>query len=117
MESFLLSAAWPGNVRELRNFIERAVLLNKNATLLFDESHEIDSALLQQLTEVQSKTFNINLDPKPDSNLLRIAQKQLIDQALELTKYNHTKAAKLLGIRRTSLNYYIKRYNDSQSTI
>lgn len=73
------------------------------------------TALIQQLTEVQSKTFNVNLDPQPESNLLHIAQKQLIDQALELTKYNHTKAAKMLGIPRTSLNYYIKRYNDNKS--
>ncbi len=116
MESFLLSAAWPGNVRELRNFIERSVLLNRGDTLLLDDSHKIDSALLQQLTEVQSKVFNVHLDPQPESNLLHLAQKQLIDQALELTKYNHTKAAKLLGIPRTSLNYYVKRYNDNKST-
>lgn len=115
MESFLLSAAWPGNIRELRNFIERSVLLIKNEILHLDDTHKIDSALLQQLTEVQSKTFNVNLDPQPESNLLHIAQKQLIDQALELTKYNHTKAAKMLGIPRTSLNYYIKRYNDNKS--
>lgn len=115
MESFLLSAAWPGNIRELRNFIERSVLLIKNEILHLDDTHKIDSALIQQLTEVQSKTFNVNLDPQPESNLLHIAQKQLIDQALELTKYNHTKAAKMLGIPRTSLNYYIKRYNDNKS--
>ena len=115
MESFLLSAAWPGNIRELRNFIERSVLLNKNEILLLDNTHKIDSALLQQLTEIQSKTFNVHLDPQPESNLLHIAQKQLIDQALELTKHNHTKAAKLLGIPRTSLNYYVKRYNKNKS--
>ena len=115
MESFLLSAAWPGNIRELRNFIERSVLLIKTEILHLDDTHKIDSAVLQQLTEVQSKTFNVHLNPQPESNLLHIAQKQLIDQALELTKYNHTKAAKLLGIPRTSLNYYIKRYNDKIS--
>ena len=115
LESFLLSAAWQGNVRELRNFIERSVLLNKDEILHLEDTHKFDPAILQQLAEVPSKTFNIHIDPQPESNLLHTVQKQLIDQALVLTRYNHTKAAKLLGIPRTSLNYYLKRYNDNNS--
>ena len=114
MEIFLKSSEWPGNIRELKNFIERSILLIKSDTLKIENSQKINTVLMHKLSEVQSSTFNLHINPEPDTNLFHIAQKQLIDQALELTKYNHTKAAKILGIPRTSLNYYIKRYNDNK---
>ncbi|MCG8604493.1 Fis family transcriptional regulator, partial [bacterium] len=35
---------WPGNVRELENLVERAVILSKDATLMFDESLDLSQS-------------------------------------------------------------------------
>ena len=55
-------------------------------------------------------TFKVQLNQQPDTNLLHEAQMQIIEQALELTGQNRSRAAKILGIPRTSLQFYIKRY-------
>jgi len=113
LKTFLQSAEWSGNIRELKNYIERAVLLQKGDILQIGDSVKINKEQIEKLTECGSTTFTLHLDPQPNENVLHIAQKQLIDQALELTKHNRTKAAKMLGIPRTSLNYYIKRYENT----
>ena len=111
LEKFLLAADWPGNIRELKNYIERSVLLSKGSTLFIDDTIKKH---LQNLANVEKATFNLHFDPKDDLNLLHYAQKQLIDKALELTQFNRTKAAKLLGVPRTTLNYYVKRYDSTK---
>ncbi len=114
LKTFIQSAEWLGNIRELKNYIERAVLLQKGDTLKMGDSVKINKDQIEKLSKCESTTFTLHLDPQPNENILHIAQKQLIDQALELTKHNRTKAAKMLGIPRTSLNYYIKRYDSTK---
>ena len=116
---FLETANWKGNVRELRNVIERAILLKKGHTLElkdFTGIRNITSAQNQMANS--NEQFQIRLNPDENKNLLHQAQKQLIERALSLSNHNRTRAAKLLGIPRTSLNFYIQKFgigNGSQS--
>lgn len=111
VKTYLCSLKWKGNIRELRNYIERAVLLSKGTTLTLEGIFNSNYSKTSERIYPSDFTFNIQLDLNPDSNLLHQAQQQMIEQALELTGQNRTQAAKMLGIPRTSLNYYIKRYN------
>jgi DNA-binding NtrC family response regulator len=93
----LKAYSWPGNVRELRNVIERAVLLSgdKNITLndlQFDGHTQVGAPLL-------------------DSRLTLLElEKQHIERVLQEERGRVEKAAKRLGIPRSSLYQKIKKH-------
>lgn len=87
--------SWPGNVRELRNAMERAVLLGDRDMIrprdLPDKirdwgMREVRTGLREKLTDT-----------------LRETQKSMIQRALEQSGGNKAKAARELGIKRTTL--------------
>jgi transcriptional regulator with PAS, ATPase and Fis domain len=96
----LLSAHdWPGNVRELRNAIERAMLLT-NADTLEPEDFPIGGG--------RAGGHAVDL---PAAGLdLEDVERSLVQQALERTGWNQTRAAKLLGLNRDQIHYRIEKY-------
>jgi transcriptional regulator with PAS, ATPase and Fis domain len=87
-ERVLLDYDWPGNVRELKATLERAVVLSGGTTI--EPSH----LMLDEMTAT----------PAPDARSLpdEVAglERRRIEEALEKTGGNQTKAAELLGISR-----------------
>ncbi len=119
-EHFLENAPWKGNIRELRNTIERAMLLIKRNVLEIQDLVGAPGAIPTHLSQSpENGTFQITLRPSRDKNLLHEAQKQLVIQALNMCQQNRTRAAQLLGIPRTSLNFYIQKFglNSKKSVI
>lgn len=110
-QQFLKYSPWPGNVRELRNVIERAVLLKKNRVLSLSDLNGSSSynKLLKKQRSFPSM-LSLKLSNKGDENLLQAAQKLIIEQVLDFTNCNCSRAAQLLGVPRTTLNFYIKKY-------
>ncbi len=100
----LLRYNWPGNVRELRNTIERAVLLSKGTSINAD-----DLVVGQSTTTAATATSSLVKLP-PGGVKLAALDEDLIRQALITTRYNQTRAAKMLGISRDQLKYRIDRY-------
>ena len=92
MESF----SWPGNVRELKNCIERAIVLSKREIL-----GPKDLDLIPQ-----DAVFDKNKVIPPLDEI----EKKHIHKVLETCKGNKTKAAELLGIRRSTLYEKLKLY-------
>ncbi|MEW6109666.1 MAG: sigma-54 dependent transcriptional regulator [Nitrospirota bacterium] len=90
----LSSYPWPGNVRELRNVIERAAILCQDEKISLNHLNLSDELVS---------------GGRPLS--LREAEEAHIKQILKLTDGNRTKAAKILGIARSTLNEKIKIYN------
>lgn len=95
----LMSYAWPGNVRELENLIERLIVLA--------EGDRIEYADLPQ--ELFGSTPQ---PPSADGLADRIGQleREMIRRTIEDCGHNQTRAAKLLGLKRSSLQYKLKKY-------
>ncbi len=89
---------WPGNVRQLENFIERLVVLKNTSTITVDD---IRTAFAETNEFEQVKTKVINLNPS-GTNLYSL-ETEAIQKALHETGNNYSKAAKILGINRTTL--------------
>ncbi len=108
---YLKSEKWRGNVRELKNRIERAILLKKDTILnLKDLTDQAKKSKKFEMDDREDSMFSLNLNVRKGKNLLHEAEKQIISQALELAKNNITRASQILGIPRTTLNFYIKKY-------
>jgi two-component system, NtrC family, response regulator AtoC len=97
---------WPGNVRELRNVIERAFILHAGAEELRPEHlpAELRGAVAARRPEKPA--------PLPQDGLvLEDAERKLIQEALERSSGNQSRAARLLGISRDTLRYRLKKHN------
>ena len=121
--------AWPGNIRELANFIERMVVLSTGPTLgLRDLPEKVrgetptrrwatleDSPPAESPAEFIRNTrpasFFTGL-PEDGLNLKKVVEdfeKELIIEALDRTDWVKNKAAKLLGLNRTTLVEKLKK--------
>ena len=110
-EMYLNSSFWKGNIRELKNRIEKAILLIKNNCLELNDINEKKYSIDTNDIIESNNQFNLNLNAKSGINILQEGNKQLIKQALEIAKNNVTQASKILGIPRTTLTFYLKKYN------
>ncbi|HEU4577823.1 MAG TPA: sigma-54 dependent transcriptional regulator [Polyangiaceae bacterium] len=103
VEACLLAYSWPGNVRELRNVIERAVVLSGRKPLapqhlsLSNSCEFMPSRLLESAPQHMSGPSTLALSP------LEQAQRQSIVEALAETGGNQIRAARLLGVSRSTL--------------
>ncbi len=107
-ENILMNYHWPGNIREIRNVIERVMILKQGTTI--DES---DLCQLQDQVNISIDSplnFPFCIKLGSGTNVLHEIQSLIIQHALTVTNNNKTKAAKLLGIPRTSLQFYIDKY-------
>ncbi|OQX95183.1 hypothetical protein B6I21_06745 [candidate division KSB1 bacterium 4572_119] len=116
-ETILNNYYWPGNIREIRNIIERVMILIKDS-----EITENDLCQLQEQTKSFKggpMTFPFCVNLGSGKNLLHEVQTAIISHTLKIANNNKTKAAQFLGIPRTSLQFYIDKYEilkDNQIT-
>ncbi len=88
---------WTGNVRELRNMCERLAALNVIGVITGnDVKDHLDTQYIHFPQQAEK--------PKAESILpFREQERQLIQEALQNTSFNKTKAAQILGISRVTL--------------
>ncbi len=96
--SRLMSYDWPGNVRELENCIQRALALGAGSEI---QMRDLPSNLLYAM-EASSGERQVST--------LRELERDAIRQALEVTAGDRLRAAKLLGIGKTTVYRKIKEY-------
>jgi transcriptional regulator with GAF, ATPase, and Fis domain len=99
----LLAYAWPGNVRELRNFCERSVILLQGQTIGTDQLPRE----MRQPTSCVHGGFQL----PEDGISLEVLEQEMIRQALDKSSGNRSRAARLLGLTRDTLNYRLKKYS------
>jgi two-component system, NtrC family, response regulator PilR len=124
-KAFLLDQYYPGNVRELRNIIERAITLSdderidlqhlQSAPLRYPSSiqREEETAPYQNTAQIQSSSGNGLGHKLPEEGLemyLEKIEKEILLNALNLTHWNRTMAAKKLGMSFRSLRYRLKKF-------
>jgi transcriptional regulator with PAS, ATPase and Fis domain len=88
---------WGGNIRELANFIERCIVMTDDDNL--DEC--IERFLPQNETSAVSEQ-SVQTDEVPPATLEQM-EMQHINRVLESVGGNQVKAAKILGINRSTL--------------
>jgi DNA-binding NtrC family response regulator len=103
----LMAYAWPGNVRQLENAIERALAM-------IGTRSQIDvsdlSADLQATGETSAKPLlDLPVEGIDLPGLVSQIEKDMIDRALARTEQNKGAAARLLGLKRTTLVEKLKR--------
>ncbi len=102
---------WDGNVRELRNAIERAVIL--------EEGEQITLKYLPSGLSRVNGSVSFNGYPERDGHhqiqlpaagiSLEAVEDSLIEQALQRSQGNVTRAAEILNISRDRLRYHLKK--------
>ena len=97
----LIAYSWPGNVRQLENWIEQAVVL-------VDE----DLIDIEHFPSILHEGASGPLPPTPSGLSLREMEKWYILDTLQRTRWNRSKAARLLRISVRGLQYKLKRYTE-----
>lgn len=100
-KDLLLNYSWPGNIRELKNVLERAMILSA--------TEEISTETLPiELREDQISSRSISLNLSDSS--LEAMEKKHIFEVLTMVNGNKSKAARNLGISRSTLREKLKKY-------
>ena len=95
--------AWPGNIRELRNLCERLSILLAGKTI---EPENLPREFVTHSSLPKTEAFVL-----PEKGVhLDYLEADLIHQALNRTKGNRSKSAKLLGLSRDTLLYRMQKH-------
>ena len=95
--------SWPGNVRELENRIKRAVILTRGPKI-----EPADLGLESVAPLAAAETLDLALARE-------CAERETITRAMALSSGNVSRAAKMLGISRTTLYYLLEKIGGSHS--
>mgnify|MGYP002742284385 FL=1 len=132
----LLSYSYPGNFRELENILERAIALTIGNIIQVDDlqltagngprlsdlparspAGPQAEAVVETAADDAAELPPMNFDDLPQfipgqtqiQEYLDLLERSIIEQALQITRYNRTQAAKLLGISFRSMRYRMER--------
>lgn len=89
---------WPGNVRELQHVIERAIIMSDD-DILYPEDLNLKTSKKQESSSANFDTYNLDE-----------IEKTLIKKVMSRQGGNISKAAKDLGLTRTSLYRRLEKY-------
>ena len=108
---------WPGNVRELRNVIERALILEDNETIT---TEYLPGSLLGPVRQDgfgAGQKLEAQFALPNEGISLEEAELSFVQQAIERSGGNQTRAAELLGISRDQLRYRLKKLEDAKAPL
>jgi two-component system response regulator HydG len=89
----LLNHDWPGNVRELENAVERALVIGRGAEL-----------------QPADFSFQFQQPSPPAGRTLADIEREYIERVYRECGGNHSRAARILDIDRTTLYNKLRRY-------
>ncbi|MFC1745287.1 sigma-54-dependent transcriptional regulator [Candidatus Riflebacteria bacterium] len=104
----LMEYSWPGNIRELRNVIERMIVLSSAPTLTL---LDLPVDIIQAPGNQKSDTLQISMDDEEGLvEKIEKYEKTLIKGAYQNCNGIQVKTAEKLKIKRTALQYKLKKY-------
>lgn len=98
----LMTYHWPGNVRELRNVMERAMTFAEHGKIKVEDLPDYMIGSTKVLVDETAVT--------QEESMVESAERHAVETALTKTKGNKAKAAKMLGISRSSLYDKLRKY-------
>jgi two-component system response regulator AtoC len=105
----LMNYNWPGNVRELENIVERAVILDVDGVIESDDLPEllVGSAMASSDNKISGSASGAT----SLKDALKEPEKVYILQVMKDVRWNKKKAARKLGVNRTTLYNKLKKYD------
>lgn len=100
----IFSHNWPGNVRELENTVERSMVLAKGEIITPD------------ILPAELRTQEPRHEPADNTADLEFREKEHIRSVLEQCDWNKYKAAKMMGISRSTLYSKIRKHGLDRET-
>src|SRR6266481_1682168 len=97
---------WPGNVRELENLIERMVILSEDGVIRVDN---LPPNIRSFISDKKIPRPTLTEEGIDLNRAVEEFEYRLIDEALRRTKGNKQAAARLLGLKRTTLVAKLRR--------
>lgn len=112
----LAAYSWPGNVRELRNVIERASILAGEGMIGVQHlSPGFGGVRSEPISAPTLLPSSGELRLQVGATTVEAAERALIEQTLEFTKNNRTRAADILGISQKTLFNKLREYGSSHA--
>ena len=115
---------WPGNVRELKNFIERAVLLAQGDTIetRYLNTNDLHARNNEAAAEAAGPMAQLAIDEdlpfkEAKNRLIEEFEKTYWSNLLERTSGNVSKAARIAGVHRKSVEYILKKLDLSRDDL
>ncbi|EAR07706.1 sigma-54-dependent transcriptional regulator [Reinekea blandensis] len=99
---------FPGNVRELENILERAFAMCED-DVITESDLNLQDVNSQSVKPLQGITIGNRPDGVSLEDYLMDIERNVVEQALEETRWNRTAAAKKLGITFRALRYRLKK--------
>ena len=100
---------WPGNVRELENLLERLVILSEDGVIGVENLPPNIRSFISEKKIPRPTLAEEGLDL---NTAVEEFENRLIEEALRRTKGNKQAAARLLGLKRTTLVAKLRRRKD-----
>jgi DNA-binding NtrC family response regulator len=118
--AMLQSQSWPGNVRELENVVRQALLLARGYSVSLEHVQQA-SARRRKPIAIEEQTvadyFNELLERAQHgeveaacSQMLADMERELYTRAIQLAGGNQAKAARWLGVTRTTMREKLNRF-------
>ena len=104
----LINYRWPGNVRELENVIERSMVMTDNARI---DAQDLPESISRNVSDGADEGAETEYSIK---KMEKMMEKKLIRRALERTRGNKSRAARILEISYPALLSKINDYGIEQ---
>ena len=105
---------WPGNIRELENVIKRIVLFGEEEIIGRSIGHRLSGETTpfsaDSFSEKGSRSMESLSLKRAKNEATRFAEKELIQKALQETRWNRKRAADMLGVSYKALLYKMQKY-------
>jgi len=120
-QAALRTYPWPGNVRELANTLQKALIFSRGYPLGPEDVSQVmhknsadtrsdDQTVEETIRQWIRKTLNSAAEGNHFDVLMDRFGKILVGEALTLTEGNRSRAAKLIGLSRPTLQSKIEKY-------